>query len=198
MTSPDSVEPVVVNLADLQRVAEAVTRRAAKQGYLLPRQVREEVSGAGADPALWKDVLKLASPHLVHRKGRYFYVSPSSPQRENQERRIQAIQSAVHELVQEYRQVAEIQDRREVDRVMFMQPVTAETADGQRLRVLTKDISSSGIRLIGNRGLLGQKLRVSVPSAAGPERIFLVRILWTCTVGDDLYENGGSFMELVK
>lgn len=198
MNGLDSSEPAVVNLVDLQRVADAVTRRAAEQGYLLPRQVREEVASAGADAALWKDVLKLASPHLVHRKGRYYYVSASSPQRENQERRVQAIHSAVHELVQAYRQVAEIQDRREADRMTYMQPVTATTPDGEQLRVLTKDISSSGMRLIGNRGLLGQKLRVTVPSVSGPERIFLVRILWTCMVGDDLYENGGSFMELVK
>jgi len=197
MTLSVKNDAAAMNLIDLQRVADAVTRRAAEQGYLLPRQVREEVASAGADPGLWKDVLKLASPHLVQRKGRYYYVSPASPQRESAERRTQAIQQAVHELVVEYRQAAELQERREVDRISFIQPVTVETSDGETWRVLTKDISASGIRLLGCRGFLGQKLRVTVPSVEGPHRTFVVRILWTCMVGDDLYENGGSFVELV-
>jgi hypothetical protein len=188
----------VVNLMDLQRVADAVTRRAADEGFLLPRQIREEVANAGVDVALWKDVLRLASPHLVHRKGRYFYVSPTSPQRESQERRVQAIHAAVHELVERYRQVSELEERREADRITFIQQVTAELPDGQTHHVLTKDISSAGIRLLGSQGLLGQKLRVTVPSIDGPERTFVVRIMWTCMVGDDLYENGGSFVELVE
>jgi hypothetical protein len=197
MTLSVKNDAAAMNLIDLQRVADAVTRRAAEQGYLLPRQVREEVASAGADPTLWKDVLKLASPHLVQRKGRYYYVSPASPQRESAERRTQAIQQAVHELVVEYRQAAELQERREVDRISFIQPVTVETSDGETCRVLTKDISASGIRLLGSRGFLGQKLRVTVPSVEAPNRTFVVRILWTCMVGDDLYENGGSFVELV-
>ena len=107
------------------------------------------------------------------------------------------LQQAVHELVIEYRQAAELQERREVDRISFIQPVTVETSEGETCRVLTKDISASGIRLLGSRGFLGQKLRVTVPSVEGPNRTFVVRILWTCMVGDDLYENGGSFVELV-
>jgi hypothetical protein len=191
-------DQAVMNLVDLQRVADAVTRRAAEQGYLLPREVREEVVSAGAEASLWKDVLKLASPQLVHRKGRYFYVSPASPQRQSAERRTEAIHAAVHELVVEYRQAAELQERRETDRLTFFQQVTVETSDGQVHRVLSKDISASGIRLLGTKGLLGQKLRVTVPSVEGPARTFVVRILWTCMVGDELYENGGSFVELVK
>ena len=41
-------------------------------------------------------------------------------------------------------------------------------------------------------------MRVEFPvdDAAPPCRI-IVRVLWTCAVGDELFENGGSFVELV-
>jgi hypothetical protein len=26
----------------------------------------------------------------------------------------------------------------------------------------------------------------------------LMQVLWTCAIGDDLFENGGSFLELIK
>jgi hypothetical protein len=187
-----------VNQSDLQQAAEAVLRRAAEQGFLLPQQIRSEVAHAGADPKLWKQVVALAGSHLVHRKGRYYYASPTSPQRLTAEQRLQAVQQAVHELVARYRKAAELQERREADRFTFIQPVQVESEDGQVYRMLTKDISASGLRLLGNRGLLGQRLRVRIPSTEGKETVFVVRILWTCMVGDDLYENGGSFVELVS
>ena len=40
---------------------------------------------------------------------------------------------------------------------------------------------------------------VSVRHIAVPEGwTFLVRILWTCAVGDELFENGGSFLDVAK
>ncbi len=187
-----------MNQSNLQQAAEAVLRRAAEQGFLLPQQIRSEVAHAGADPKLWKQVVALAGSHLVHRKGRYYYASPTSPQRLTAQQRTQAVRQAVHELIVRYRKAAELQERREADRLTFIQPVQVESEDGQVYRMLTKDISASGLRLLGNRGLLGQRLRVRIPSTEGKETVFAVRILWTCMVGDDLYENGGNLVELVS
>ena len=62
-------------------------------------------------------------------------------------------------------------------------------AKGDAQIVLTRDLSASGIRLIGTRRLLGQKVTVRLGGFD-----FQVRILWTCPVGDDLVENGGTFL----
>lgn len=188
----------VVNPVQLRQATEVVLQRAAESGSLLPRQIRSAVAQAGVDPNRWKEVVALAGSHLVHRKGRYFYVSPTSPQRLTAEQRAQAIHQAVHELVVHYRKTVELQERREADRLTFIQPVEVETDDGQVYRMLTKDISASGLRLLGNRGLLGQRLRVRIPAPKGKEFAFVVRILWTCMVGDDLYENGGNIVELLS
>ena len=86
-------------------------------------------------------------------------------------------------------------------RVDFAQPVTVLTEDGLRFTLLGRDLSATGIRLLGTRRLLGQRVRVliSLPAGAGPGQTqavwsFQVRILWTCAVGDDLFENGGTFI----
>ena len=86
-------------------------------------------------------------------------------------------------------------ERREQDRVDFVHPVTVLTDDGRRLTLLSRDLSVTGIRLVGTQRLLGQKVRVLVPAGEGqPPTEFLVRILWTCPVGDELIENGGTFL----
>jgi PilZ domain len=87
-------------------------------------------------------------------------------------------------------------ERREQDRVDFIQPVKLMTADGVEHNVLSRDLSGSGIRLIATRSFLGQKVDVLLPGAWGASPTwFPVRILWTCIVGDDLLENGGTFLE---
>jgi hypothetical protein len=72
--------------------------------------------------------------------------------------------------------------------------VKVVTEDGQEFTLLSRDLSATGIRLVGTRRLLGQKVRVIIPGSDGAAREFLVRILWTCPVGDDLVENGGAFI----
>jgi hypothetical protein len=187
----------VVTPADLRPIVEAVTRRAERQGYILAREVREELANAGVDEQLWRSVLQTAGTHLAYRQGRYYFVPTSSPHRQRQEAQHQAIRATVHDLVEQYRREASRQERREADRISFIQPAKVEMTDGQEHHVLTKDISASGIRLLGSRDLLGQKIRVRVPSIQGPPCSFLVRIIWTCRVGDDLYENGGVFLEVL-
>jgi len=104
----------------------------------------------------------------------------------------------VHDLVGQYRRVAALHERREADRIMFLQPVTVRLEDDEIHQVVTKDISASGIRLLGSRDLLGQKVRVTLPRPEGLPCEFVVRVVWTCRVGDDLYENGGVFLELLE
>ena len=49
----------------------------------------------------------------------------------------------------------------------------------------------------GTKRLLGQKVLVTLPNPeGGPSTKFVVRVLWTCSVGDDLFENGGNFLEV--
>ena len=88
-------------------------------------------------------------------------------------------------------------DRRAKGRVVFVQPACVLMDDNRTPTLLTRDLSMTGIRLIGTHRLLGQKVRVLVP--AGDELYeFVVCILWTCPVGGDLVENGGAFLSVTK
>jgi hypothetical protein len=73
-----------------------------------------------------------------------------------------------------------------------LQPVQVITADGRALYFLRRGLSSSSIRLIGTCRLLGQKVRVLISNRV--PRGLVVRIVWTCPVGDDLIENGGAIL----
>jgi hypothetical protein len=181
---------------DLQEIADTVVRRAQRQGFILPREIREELAQAGAPHNMWKDVLALARPSLSYRKGRYYYV-PAITDRVRQEQDHQKlIRQAVEELISHYQTATGRIERREQNRFDFVQLVKAQAEDGRQFTLLSRDLSASGIRLIGTRSLLGQKIRIRIPrtDGSGPW-CFLVRILWTCAVGDDLFENGGLFIE---
>jgi hypothetical protein len=69
------------------------------------------------------------------------------------------------------------------------------TEEGKDFTLLSRDLSATGIRLLGTQRLLGHKVQLELPGDPGCR--LLVRILWTCAVGDDLFENGGSFLELL-
>jgi PilZ domain-containing protein len=183
---------------DLQPIVDAVTRRAEEQGQLSARQVREELAKANADPRLWKEVLRRAGPTLERRGNHYHFVPRPSPVRERQAELQERIHNVVHDLVDQYRRAAALHDRREADRIAFQQPVSVRLANDEVHQVVTKDISASGMRLLGSRDLLAQKIRVTVPRPEGAPCEFLMRIVWTCRVGDDLYENGGVFLGLVE
>jgi hypothetical protein len=182
---------------NLQGVAELVIRQAQRHGFILPRQVRAVLSEAGVSESLWKDVLAVASPALAYRKGRYYYTVPVSD-RVRQERSQQSnIRKAVRQLIRQYRSSTRV-ERREEERIDFMQPVKVRTEDQREFTLLSRDLSATGIRLIGTRRFLGQKISISIPGADGTTSWdFLVRVLWTCAVGDDLVENGGTFVGLL-
>ena len=182
---------------DLRGVADLVIRRAQRQGFVVPREVRDELTRAGAPDTLWKDVLALARPSLRFSHGRYYYEAPVSARVREAESRQRGIHRAVRQLIRRHRSAGRRVERREQDRLDFIEPVQVLTEDQRRYTLLSRDLSVTGIRLIGTRRLLGQKVRVTVPAAdKNPPLTFLVRILWTCNVGDDLVENGGTFLEV--
>jgi hypothetical protein len=176
--------------ANLQDVAHAVVRRAQQQGSVTPEEVQQELHQAGVAEEMWEDVLELCRRSLRRRNDRYHYVPPRKPTAQD---RLRALQRVVRGLIRHHRQAQRI-ERRGQDRIDFIQPVRVVTADQRTLHLLSRDLSTSGIRLIGARSLLGQKVRVFL--GEGSEVSSLpVRILWTCAVGDDLYENGGMFLD---
>jgi hypothetical protein len=182
---------------NLQGVADQVIRRAQRQGFVVAREVREVLCDAGMSDALWKDVLAVARPALSYRRGRYYYRAPVSARVAQAQSQQLGIQKAVRQLIRRHRKDADRVERRERDRIDFVQPVRIRTEDHKELTQLTRDLSSTGIRLIGTRRLLGQKIHVLIPDPDGQQGWdFLVRILWTCPVGEDLVENGGAFLEV--
>jgi hypothetical protein len=183
---------------NLQDIAANIVRRAQRQGFVVPREVREEAAQAGLPDEQWKDVLGLARPCLSLRSGRYYFVPSVSKRRRQEETHQKAIRRTIRKLVRQYRiAAAERVERRGHDRHDFIQPVTVVTEDGKQHHLLSRDLSPTGIRLIGTRRLLGQKVHVLIPDGDEEAPVsFVARILWTCAVGDDLFENGGRFLEV--
>jgi hypothetical protein len=181
---------------NLQAVADQVIRRAQRQGHVVPREVREELAGAGIDESLWKDVLALARHSLSYRRGRYYYTPPVSERVRAEQSQQVSVQAAVRQLIDNYQTGTGRVERREQGRVDFVHPVKVITEDNREWSLLTRDLSTTGIRLIGTRRLLGQKVRVVITTPGGGTVDFLVRVLWTCPVGDDLVENGGTFLSV--
>ncbi len=179
---------------NLQAVADQVVQRARQQGYVVQREVRDELRRAGIAETLWKDVLALGRASLSFRNGRYYYASPVSDRVRAELSQQQDVQAAVEQLLKGQQASANNPERREQDRVEFVQQVKVVTEDGQEATLLSRDLSTTGIRLVGTRRLLGQKVRVIISGPDGADREFLVRILWTCPVGEDLVENGGAFV----
>jgi hypothetical protein len=182
---------------NLQGVAELVTRRARRQGFVVPHEVREELTQAGVPATLWKDVLALARPALSYRKGRYYYNPPVSDRVRREQSQQRDIHKVIRQLIRFHRDAVKEFERRGEDRYDFVQTVKVITEDDRELTLISRDLSSTGIRLIGTHRLLGQKVRVQIPRPGSDEPwSFLVRILWTCAVGEDLIENGGTFLEV--
>lgn len=185
-------------LTDLQNVADTVVSRAKRQGYVLPREIREHLEEAGGDGKRWKELVALAGPRLALRKGRYYFVS-SIVARMRQDHRLKLeVTRAVRQLIRTYRTSIVDQERRAHRRIHFIKPVQVVASDGQTFNLISQDISLSGIRLVGTCDLRGQKVRIRIPSVhkAEIQWCFSVQILWSVAVGDQLIENGGIFLGL--
>lgn len=187
-----------MNTTQRKAVTRSVMRRAQRQGSVTPQEIGEELKRAGLPKTRWKDVVAEARTLLTFRDGEYHYVAPD-PGVEEGQRQQQAIRRAVRQLVRRNRQSADHQDRRREGRVDFIQPVTVQADGGRLFTLLCRDLSPTGIRLIGSRSFLGQRVRVTLSAGEGEESVsFWVRVLWTCTVGDQLFENGGTFLEVAS
>ncbi len=182
---------------ELDPVVGAVLRTAQRQGYVVPRDVRAELTQAGLPLERWKEVLDAARESLHYRKGRYHFIETVSPRLQEQQRQQEVVFHAVRDLIRRHQEANAQTERRGQDRIDFIHPARVVAEDSREFRLLTRDLSPTGIRLLGNRSLLGQKINVHLtPSSGGKPCAFVVRILWTCAVGDDLFENGGVFMGL--
>ncbi len=182
--------------AHLQPIADAVTRRAQRQGYVTPRDIRAELALAGLPATHWKDVVALTKASLNYRQGRYYHTSTVSArlfQAQQQQRRID---KAIRKLIRRHRADVKLRERRGQIRSDFIEPVKVRTDDGKIWNLISRDLSTTGIRLLGTKQLLGQKVQVEVPLPDDEPLLLTVRILWTCAVGDDLFENGGNFLAL--
>jgi hypothetical protein len=178
--------------ANLQGIVEAVLARAQRQGSVTPEDLQDELTRAGVPEEMWEEVLTLCRRSLRKRQDRYHYVSAARQESARQRQR-QSVRRAVRGIIRRHRAAQQV-ERRGHDRVDFIQPVRVVTDDGRERHVLSRDLSTTGIRLIATRSLLGQKVRLFL--GEGDEACSLmVRVLWTCSVGDDLYENGCMFLE---
>jgi hypothetical protein len=187
-----------MSLTALQGIADEVVQRARGQGYIVRREIQEVLAQAGLPESHWKDVLALAQAFLHHRQGRYYYVSvPKARSRNGHHQR--EVQQAVRQIIRDYRVGTIELERRQHGRVPLIQPTKILTSDHREIQLLTRDISPTGIRLVGTRNLQGQKVRVLIPRQNdGQENwCFLVQVLWSSQIGDNLVENGGVFLELL-
>jgi hypothetical protein len=183
---------------ELQPVADAMLRLAKQHGFVISRDVRAELRIAGLPETAWKETLALVQESLVHRLGRYYHKDAFNPRLQKEHVRQKTIEKAIRILIKQHKGRAKQDERRGQTRIDFIQPVKVRTDDGKEFALMSRDLSATGVRLLGTKRLLGQKVQIELPSANGtPACKLLVRILWTCAVGDDLFENGGSFVELL-
>ncbi len=183
--------------AEFQHVAQAVVRQAQRHGFVVARDIRTELKLAGLPEGEWKAVAALAKNSLNYRQGRYYHLGTVSPRLQKEQEQQRAIQKAIRQLIKRHRATLKQKERRGQQRVDFIQPVKVQLEDGRRFGLLARDLSPTGIRLLGTKQLLGQKVRVELPISDGAACQILTRILWTCAVGDELFENGGTFLEIV-
>src|SRR3989442_1698803 len=182
---------------DLNEVASAVVRRAQRQGFVVPRDIKAELSLAGFAEDQWQGGGSPARGSLNYRQGRYYHLSAFRSRLQQDQSQKQQIARTVRKLIRQYRAASSSAERRQEERIDYVQVVKVQTEDGKVFTLMSRDLSPTGIRLVGTCRLLGQKVRIFLPDSEGAPQVFLVRILWTCALGDDLFENGGTFLEAV-
>ncbi|MBM3997346.1 MAG: PilZ domain-containing protein [Planctomycetes bacterium] len=183
---------------ELQSVADSVLRLAKQHGSVTTRDIRTELRVAGMAESSIKDVLALLHSSLVRRQSRYYIKDSLSPRMQKEHAQQAAIQKAIRRLIRHHKKSRKQDERRGQARVDFVQPVKIRIEQGKDVTLLSRDLSATGVRLLGTNRLLGQKVQLEIPGVDGsPGCRLLVRILWTCAVGDGLFENGGTFLELL-
>jgi hypothetical protein len=177
-------------------VSDAVLRLAKRQGFVTARDVRSELRIAGLPESSWKEVIARSRTAFVRRQDRYYYKDALSPRLQKEHLQQQQIVKVIKRLIKDHKIRSKTDERRGQARVDFIQPVKIRTEDGKEFGLMSRDLSATGVRLLGTKRLLGQKVQLELPNGDAPCKL-LVRILWTCAVGDDLFENGGTFVELL-
>src|SRR5262245_1463320 len=112
-----------MSASNLDGVVEQVLPRAQRQGYIVPREVRAELTQAGLPEAQWKDVLARAGHVLRYHRGRYYYVHPAETPVPVEPSRLGSIQEAVRALLEQHGLNSNCVERRGQGRVDFVQPV---------------------------------------------------------------------------
>jgi hypothetical protein len=191
-------QALTMSATTLQNCVQAVVGRARSRGFVVPRDVREELSQAGVPDAEWREVLAMAGPQLSYRQGRYYFVSPLAARMRQSRLNQEAVQQAVQEVRRDQKALTRQSERREHERFPLSRAVTVQTADGSRMRLLSSDISVAGIRLLGAYNFQGQRVRVEVPAADADKApwCFIVQIIWAREAADAVFENGGIFVEV--
>lgn len=185
-----------MTVAELPEIATRVLDRAQQRGYVTRREIRDELRKSGQPDGSWRDVLAILCESLHFRQGRYNYVCPFDSRLEQELLQQRRIHRSVREVIRRHRAQEHVHERRRQGRVDFIKPVKVRTADGHDYTLLSRDLSLTGIHLLGSRSFLGQKVHLWIPGEDGQQPLcFLVRILWTARVGDGLFENGGTFLE---
>jgi len=183
----------------LDDVARAVVRRARQKGFVLARDIRAELAEAGLPEADWKQIITLARGMLDYRHRKYYYKESVSAPVIAEQKQQRAIRRAIRQLIRSYARREAEAERRQQDRYRVVLPIRVQMEDQRELTLLSHDLSVAGIRLIAPQGLLGQKLDIFLPKTETHKTLRLrVRILWTCAVGDGLFENGGIYLEVVE
>jgi len=186
--------------SELQRVAQVVVSRARQKGYVVSRDVRQELTQAGHPATRWKEVIRAAGKHLEMRNGRYYYVSRVRVHMREEQRSLNGVKRATQNLIRQYKAAAVATERRSHRRIHFILPVTVILADGKKVHVVTQDISLNGVRVIASVDLRGQKAQVVMPSIdhGTGQWVYSVHFLWSSKIGDNLIESGGFFLDVAE
>lgn len=193
-----------VFMIDLQPVTKAVLRRAEGQGFVLPKEIKEELTQAGLAETDWEAVVAQAGASLRFEKGRYYFVRSASKMLARlhaDQKQSQEIQKAVQGLIaQREADLAINVERRAHRRMEFFNAVEAQKEKGGKLKLISREISISGIRLLAAEPLAGQKIKLWIPLAETSEErwCFQVQILWSAPIADNLHESGGIFLAVEK
>src|SRR6516164_7952350 len=105
---------------DLQTVAHAVVRRAERQGFVLPSEIRAELAHQSIPQKQWKEVVALSRPALRYRHGKYYFKALVSPRMREEKRHQRAVHVTVRQLIREYKKNNALADRRQQGRMDFV------------------------------------------------------------------------------
>src|SRR5437870_13750252 len=87
----------------LKDIAAAVVRRAQRQGFVVPRDIKAELSLAGLTEDHWQEVVTVARESLNYRQGRYYHLSGLRSRLQQDQSQKQQIGRAVRKLIRQYR-----------------------------------------------------------------------------------------------